>query len=58
MIYHGFEFKNEFNLNSKKNIVVTLGIINNKSFLRKGIDRFIKTAGISSGISIHYHWQV
>jgi glycosyltransferase involved in cell wall biosynthesis len=47
MIYHGFESKNEFNFSAKKNIIVTIGIINSKSFLRKGIDRFIKTAEVT-----------
>ena len=45
MIYHGFKSPEFFDLDDKEDKIVTIGFIDNTSFYRKGIDRFLKLAG-------------
>ncbi|HRP93623.1 MAG TPA: glycosyltransferase family 4 protein [Ignavibacteriaceae bacterium] len=53
MVYHGFEEIEQINLNKKKDIILTIGLIDELSFTRKGIDRFIRLAEIMPEIEFH-----
>jgi glycosyltransferase involved in cell wall biosynthesis len=44
MIYHGFEDVPVINFGKKKNKILTIAVLNESSFKRKGIDKFISIA--------------
>ncbi len=54
MIYHGFSPLNTIDLTKKINIVLTIGYIDDLSFSRKGIDKFIKLAHQMPNTEFHF----
>ena len=54
MIYHGFAPVNNINLTQKRNIILTIGYIDDLSFTRKGIDRFFDLADRMPDIEFHF----
>jgi len=53
MIYHGFKDIPNMSLNKKENRIITIAFMDNKSFYRKGIDRFLKLAYYMQDIEFH-----
>ena len=53
MIYHGFEDFEQINLDNKKDIILTIGFIDDLSYTRKGIDRLFRLAEELPKIEFH-----